>query len=200
MHYYEKYYVWVSSKDQNDGRQIDQLTAIGVDKKAIFVDKESCKDFNRKEYQFLINNRLSEGDTLVNTSIDRLGRNYSEIMEQWKHITKQIGANIKVLDMPLLDTTKHGSDLDQTFVADLVLQILSYVANKERENIRNRQAQGIAHAKANGIKLGRPAAQYPEGWDRVHSEWKTGNITATAAMNSLGLKRNTFYKLAKQCD
>ena len=191
-------YARVSSADQNEGRQIQALLEVGVKESFIFTDKMSGKDFNRTEYQFLVGSRLAEGDTLIITSIDRLGRNYTEIMEEWRRITREIKANIKVLDMPLLDTTKSGADLDQTFIADLVLQILSYVANKERDNIRKRQEQGIALARQNGVSLGRPKAIYPDNWNEIYQEWKSELITATEAMKRLNLRRTTFYKLIKE--
>jgi len=189
-------YARVSANDQNEGRQIEALTASGVDERFIFVDKASGKDFNRAEYQVLIR-ALREGDTLVIKSIDRLGRNYSEITEQWRVITKEIKAYIKVLDLPLLDTTAGDKDLTGTFIADIVLQILSYVAETERLNIRQRQAEGIKLAKASGKRLGRPSAQFPPKFDEIYASWKRGEITATKAIERLGLKRTTFYKLVK---
>lgn len=196
-------YVRVSSKDQNLDRQIDQLTAAGIDERCIYQDKQSGKDFNRKGWNTLVGTKdtdpvLREGDLLVVVSLDRMGRNYTEIKEQWQHITHTIGADIKVLDMPMLDTTKSGDNLDRRFIADLVLQILSYTAEKERKNIHARQEQGIQSAHDRGVKFGRPAAQFPDEWEQTYTAWKDGQITATAAMNSLGMKRTTFYKLAKQ--
>jgi len=196
-------YVRVSDKDQNEARQIEELLTCGVDRRNIKVDKASGKDFNRKAYMSLVGTEqteaeLREGDLLVILSIDRLGRNYSEIMEQWRHITQTIKADIKVLDMPLLDTSKKEYTLDSRFVADLVLQILSYVAQKERENIKKRQQQGIAIAKAQGKHLGRPKAEYPENWNEVYQQWKIESITAVKAMELLNLKKNTFYKLVKK--
>ena len=131
-------------------------------------------------------------------SLDRLGRNYSEIRSQWEHITQTLQADIKVLDMPLLDTTAANGTLDGRFIADLVLQILSYTAEKERENIRKRQRQGIDIAKAQGKHLGRPQAEYPTEWDQIYNQWQDGDITATKAMELLDMKRTTFYKLAKE--
>lgn len=190
-------YCRVSTKDQNEGRQIEEMKKAGIDEQNIFTDKASGKDFDRLQYEALVD-RLREGDILVISSIDRLGRNYDGIMEQWRIITREIGAHIKVLDMPLLDTTTDPKNLDKKFVADLVLQILSYVANKERENIRKRQADGIALAKANGQHIGRPKAVKPENWNEVYSEWKSKKITAVAAMKVLGLKTNTFYSFVAQ--
>ena len=187
-------YARVSANDQNERRQIEALTAVGVDERFIFVDKSSGKDFNRAEYQILIR-ALREGDTLIIKSIDRLGRNYNEITDQWRVITKEIKAYIKVLDLPLLDTTVSDKDLTVTFIADIVLQILSYVAETERLNIKQRQAEGIKLARENGKNLGRPAAQFPPKFDEVYASWKRGDITATKAIEQLGLKRTTFYKL-----
>lgn len=190
-------YARVSSKDQNLDRQLDQLKAIGIEPRLIFCDKASGKNFNRPSWDNLIN-QLQKGDLLVVVSLDRMGRNYTEIKEQWQHITYDIGADIKVLDMPMLDTTKTNDSLDRRFIADLVLQILSYTAEKERKNIHARQKQGIKAAQDRNVKFGRPAAQYPDGWEQAYKAWKDGQITATAAMDSLGMKRTTFYKLAKQ--
>jgi DNA invertase Pin-like site-specific DNA recombinase len=190
-------YARVSSKDQNLDRQLDQLKAIGIEPRNIFCDKASGKNFNRPSWDNLIN-QLQKGDLLVVVSLDRMGRNYTEIKEQWQHITHDIGADIKVLDMPMLDTTKTNDSLDRRFIADLVLQILSYTAEKERKNIHARQEQGIKAAQERNVKFGRPAAQFPDGWEQTYTAWKDGQITATAAMDSLGMKRTTFYKLAKQ--
>jgi DNA invertase Pin-like site-specific DNA recombinase len=189
-------YARVSAKDQNESRQVEALLAAGIDERFIFIDKSSGKDFNRAEYQVLIR-ALREGDTLVIKSIDRLGRNYNDITEQWRMITKEIKAYIKVLDLPLLDTTMNNKDLTGTFIADIVLQILSYVAETERINIKQRQAEGIKSAREKGIHLGRPTAQFPPKFDEFYSTWKNGKITATKAMDVLGLKRTTFYKLVK---
>ncbi len=143
-------------------------------------------------------NALRRGDTLVIKSIDRLGRNYTEIQNEWKRITKEIGADIRVLDMPLLDTTVNKDNLTDTFIADIVLQILAYVAEQERVNIRRRQAEGIEAAKTRGQHLGRPRAEYPHNWQEVYDRWKAHEITAVKAMGQLKLKKNTFYKLVKR--
>ena len=191
-------YVRVSSKDQNEARQIAALKEFGVQDRDIYIDKQSGKDFNRIEYQRMLN-CIRKGDLLVVLSIDRLGRNYTEIQEQWRYITGTLNADIKVLDMPLLDTRANGDTIDTRFVSDLTLQILSYVAQKERESIKVRQAQGIAAAKAQGKVLGRPKATYPNNWEEVYRQWHDRKeITAKTAMEQLGLKRNTFYKLAGQ--
>jgi len=189
-------YIRVSTKDQNETRQIEALKSAGVDERFIFLDKSSGKNFKRSEYQVL-KRALREQDILIIKSIDRLGRNYTEIIREWKEITKDIKANIKVLDMPLLDTSVNTKDLTGTFIADLVLQILSYVAETERLNIRQRQAEGIKIAKENGKHLGRPKAEFPPDFDNVYQSWKDGEITAKIAMEQLNLKRTTFYKLVK---
>ena len=199
-------YARVSSKEQNLERQLEQLRPLVADLRDIYQDKASGKDFDRTQYQLLINN-LRDGDLLVVTSLDRLGRNYTEIIEQWDIITKQKKVDIKVLDMPLLDTSVAINTLDKQFIADLVLQILSYTAQKERENIRTRQRQGIdVMPIVNGKRvsartqraIGRPVAEYPEQWAEVYSQWKAGIITANKAMEMLDMKRTTFYKLSKQ--
>lgn len=196
-------YARVSTIDQNLDRQLAMLRTVVTDDRYIITDKVSGKDFNRKGYNSLVGTAetaplLHEDDLLVIVSLDRLGRNYTEIREQWQLITCTLKADIRVLDMPLLDTSKSNESLDGRFIADLVLQILSYTAEKERENIKKRQRQGIDAAKASGKHLGRPATDFPEQWEQVHSEWKSGSITATKAMELLNMKRTTFYKLAKK--
>ena len=190
-------YARVSSKDQNLDRQIVQLKNCGIEERNILCDKASGKTFERKAWNSLVGSEtnaplLREGDLLVVVSLDRLGRNYQEIRNQWQHITQEIRADIKILDMPLLDTSRSENSLDVRFVADLVLQILSYTAEKERLSIRERQAQGVAAAKAKGKRFGRPAAEFPEDWGVEYADWKAGRTTATAAMKKLGLKRTTF--------
>lgn len=211
----ERYgYIRVSEKNQNTQRQWKIMTEQeGIPSKYIFEDKASGKDFNRKAYNALVGTEntvplLREGDLLVIYSIDRLGRNYTEIREQWKHITQTLKADIKVLDMPLLDTqSANGNDLERTFIADLVLQILSYCAQKERENILIRQKQGIAAMKVidgkkvslkTGRPTGRPEIGYPQNWEEVYSKWKSGEITGVKARELAELKINTFYKLVHQ--
>lgn len=205
-------YARVSTTDQNLERQLAQLREVVTDERYIVTDKASGKDFNRKGYNSLVGTpetapRLNEGDTLVIISLDRLGRNYTEIKEQWEHITRTLKANIKVLDMPLLDTTNNANNLDGRFIADLVLQILSYTAEKERENTRKRQRQGIdvmpmVDGKRVSIKtgraVGRPNARYPDNWADVYPNWQDGLITATKAMELMNVTRTTFYKLVKQ--
>lgn len=196
-------YARVSTTDQNLDRQLEQLKEYVKDERYIITDKASGKNFDRRGYNSLVGTAdtaplLHEGDLLIVVSLDRLGRNYSEIKEQWEYITQKLKADIKVLDMSLLDTTAANGTLDRKFIADLVLQILSYVSEKERDNIRKRQRQGIDTAKASGKHLGRPKAEYPENWERIYNEWQGGIITATKAMERLNLKRTTFYKLVKQ--
>ena len=190
-------YVRVSSKDQNEHRQIEAVKAEGVDERYIYIDKKSGENFDREQYRAVID-RLREGDLLIVTSIDRLGRNYNDILEQWRYITQTIKANIKVLDMPLLDTSTNPESLDSRFIANLVLEILSYVAEKERRHIKQRQAEGIALAKAEGRMNGRPRVQKPEQWDEIYTQWVNKQITAVKAMDVLGLKTNTFYSFVAQ--
>jgi len=199
-------YVRISTSEQNEARQLKALREQGIVDRDIYIDKVSGKSFNRPSYQRLLN-VIRNGDLVVILSIDRLGRDYSEVQEQWRYITQEIGANIKVLDMPLLDTTTDPNNLDNRFIADLVLQILSYVAQKERESIRQRQRQGIDSMPVidgkrvsvkTGLPMGRPSIEKPENWNEVYIEWKAKKITAITAMQMLDLKPNTFYKLAKE--
>lgn len=194
-------YARVSSNDQNLDRQIEQLKAAGIDERYIYLDKASGKDFDRKAYNTLVGTEhtapvLRCGDTLVVLSLDRLGRNYQAIKQQWEHITKDIGADIEVLDMPLLNTSDQGN-LDRQFISDLVLQILSYVSERERLNIKERQKQGIETAKKKGTKFGRPKVTAPSNWNDVYQRWGAGEITAVEAMRLTGLKKGTFYSFAK---
>lgn len=185
-------YIRVSTKEQNEDRQVVAMRQFGVEEDYIFVDKQSGKDFNRPAYKRLVR-KLREGDTLVVKSIDRLGRNYDEIIEQWRIITKEIKAAIVVLDMPLLDT-RQGRDLTSTLIADIVLQLLSYVAQTEREFIRQRQKEGIAAAKARGIHFGRKAMERPDGFDECLEEWRQGRLSARGASRRLGVSHKTFLK------
>ncbi|MBK5262460.1 MAG: recombinase family protein [Peptostreptococcaceae bacterium] len=191
-------YCRISDKDQNEARQVKAMADAGVDTRYIIIDKQSGKDFNRPQYQML-KNALREGDLLVVKSIDRLGRNYKEIIKEWQFITQEIKTDIKVLDMELLDTTLH-KDLLGTFISDLILQVLAYVAQQERDNIKIRQAEGILIAKAQGKHLGRPKAIMPERFEEVYKKWKTEQITAKKAMEELNLKRTTFYEFVKQIE
>ena len=185
-------YVRVSTKEQNLDRQIAALQAFGVPAAQIYQEKLSGKDFERPVYQRLIK-RIKPGDTLVIKSIDRLGRNYHEILEQWRNITKEKGAAIVVLDMPLLDT-RQGRDLTGTLIADIVLQLLSYVAQTEREFIRQRQAEGIAAAKARGGHFGRRAMDRPDEYAMIKKAWLTGEKSARQAAKALNVAPNTFLK------
>lgn len=188
-------YVRVSTKDQNEARQMIAMQEFGIDEKHIFLDKQSGKDFNRPKYQKLIR-KLKKGDTLVIKSIDRLGRNYDEIIEQWRIITKEKEAAIVVLDMPLLDT-RQGRDLTGTLIADIVLQLLSYVAQTEREFIKKRQAEGIAAAKAKGVRFGVKPMEKPPGFEAYYEQWQQGDISARAAAKALHVTHPTFLKWAK---
>lgn len=183
-------YARVSTKEQNELRQLIALREFGLTDRAIFVDKQSGKDFDRRSYQRLLR-KLKDGDTLVIKSIDRLGRNYEEILEQWRVITKEKGAAIVVLDMPLLDT-RRNRDLTGTLIADIVLQLLSYVAQTEREFIHQRQAEGIAAAKARGVKFGRPRKALPEGLGEVKARWARGELSARAAGKLLSVTHRSF--------
>lgn len=187
-------YARVSTKEQNELRQIMALKAFGLQETHIFVDKQSGKDFSRANYQKLLR-KLKDGDTLVVKSIDRLGRNYHEILEQWRSITKEKGAAIVVLDMPLLDTRK-SRDLTGTLIADIVLQLLSYVAQTERELIRQRQAEGIAAAKAQGVRFGRPPKERPDEFHGIVQMWRRKEISAREAARRLGISHKTFLRWA----
>ena len=185
-------YARVSTKEQNEERQLIALAAFGIQKRDIFVDKQSGKDFERTQYRRLIR-KLKDGDTLVVKSIDRLGRNYEEILEQWRVITKEKRAAIVVLDMPLLDT-RQNRDLTGTLIADIVLQLLSYVAQLEREFIHQRQAEGIAAAKAQGVRFGREPLPVPAEFPEVLDCWKHGKIGSRRAGALLGVSQTTFLK------
>lgn len=188
-------YVRVSSRDQNEERQMIAMQDFGVEKKQIYLDKQSGKDFERPQYQKLMR-RIKSGDTLVIKSIDRLGRNYDEILVQWRTITKQKKAAIVVLDMPLLDT-RQNRDLTGTLIADIVLQLLSYVAQTEREFIKQRQKEGIAAAKARGVRFGRAPMEHPADYDKVYAVWKQGDISAREAGRRLNISYKTFLRWAR---
>lgn len=189
-------YIRVSTKEQNEDRQVIALEEAGIDKQNVFMDKQSGKDFQRPQYKKLLR-KLRKNDLLYIKSIDRLGRNYSEILEQWQLLTKEKGVDIVVLDMPMLDT-RRGKDLMGTFIADLVLQILSFVAENERVNIRQRQAEGIAAAMARGVQFGRPPSPLPHSFHAAYLQWKSGEITGTYAANLCGMPLSTFrYKAEK---
>lgn len=189
-------YIRVSSTDQNEDRQRIAMREKGVPEQNVYMDKQSGKDFDRPAYQRLIR-RLKPGDLLYILSIDRLGRNYEEIQQQWRVLTKEKGADVCVIDMPLLDT-RQDKDLMGTFVADLVLQILSFVAQSERENIKKRQAQGIAAAKARGVKFGRPEAAVPDNFGKIVRLWEHEQIDFNEAIRRCGMSEATFYRRLRE--
>nr|WP_325257401.1 recombinase family protein [uncultured Oscillibacter sp.] len=189
-------YVRVSAKDQNEARQLSAMREFGVSEEHIVIEKMSGKDFQRPRYQRLVRN-LREGDVLAVKSIDRLGRNYEEILEQWTAITKKRKAAIVVLDMPLLDT-RQGRDLTGTLISDIVLQLLSYVAQTERENIRLRQAEGIAEANARGVRFGRSRIETPEGFEELARQWRAGGISSRRAAERLGISHSTFLRRVRE--
>lgn len=186
-------YVRVSTKEQNEDRQLIALREFPVLVNNIYMDKLSGKDFNRPQYRKLLR-KIRPGDIVVIKSIDRLGRNYEEILMQWRIITKEKQVDVVVLDMPLLDTRKSGNDLTGTFVADLVLQILSYVAQTERENIHQRQKEGIAAAKLRGVRFGRPRKPIPEGFWQLKVDWENKKITSREAAQQLSIAQDTFLR------
>ena len=187
-------YIRVSSTDQNEDRQLVALRGKAIPDDHIYMDKQSGKDFNRPQYKKMVK-QLKQGNLLYILSIDRLGRNYEEIQTQWRVLAKDIGADISVIDMPLLDT-RNGKDLIGTFIADLVLQILSFVAHSERENIRKRQAEGIAAAKNRGVKFGRPERPLPDNFNQVHQDWRNKKMTLQQAANACEMPVGTFYAKA----
>lgn len=189
-------YARVSSKEQNEERQIVAFKDYGIDERDIYIDKQSGKDFDREQYSIL-KHILRENDILVIKSIDRLGRNYNMIIDEWKDITNNIKADIVVIDMPLLDTTKN-KDLLGTFISDLILQILSYVAEQERTFIKQRQKEGISTAMNKGIKFGRPTIEKPQNYDIVVNKWKNKEIRTKEAIEQLGLKPSTFYNMVNK--
>ncbi|MCB7321111.1 recombinase family protein [Lacrimispora sp. 210928-DFI.3.58] len=189
-------YVRVSSTDQNEDRQMIALKEVPVPEKNIFMDKQSGKDFDRPNYRKMVR-KLKAGDLLYILSIDRLGRNYKEIQEQWRLLTQEKGIDICVWDMPLLDT-RNGKDLMGTFIADLVLQILSFVAQSERENIKKRQAEGIAAAKAKGIKFGRPEKEVPENFEEIVRQWEQKRLPFTEVLKQCNMSEATFYRRLRE--
>ena len=194
-------YARVSHQSQNLDRQLDQLRELVPEERNIIIDKQSGKNFDRMGYNMLVGSEhnaplIRAGDLLIITSLDRLGRNYTEIHEQWRRITKEIKADIQILDMPLLNTASGPDDLDHKFIADLVLQILSYTSEKERLAIRSRQRQGIDSARARGKKFGRPAVKITSDVKAIFEKWESGEISAVEAMRRSGLKRTSFYKIA----
>ena len=191
-------YARVSTINQNEDRQIQELIKYGVEEKCIYIDKQSGKDFHRPSYMKMLK-RLKKGDVLVVKSIDRLGRNYREIQEEWRIITHKRNADIVVIDMTLLNTNR-SKDLLGKFIADLVLQLLSFVAENERMNIRQRQAEGIAAAKKRGVKFGRPPIPKPDNFDEMYKLWKDKKITAQAAADKCGISIWAFYRFANDND
>lgn len=189
-------YIRVSSLDQNEDRQLIAMKEKLVPKSNLFVDKQSGKDFERPQYKKMVK-KLKSGDLLYILSIDRLGRNYEEIQRQWRILTKEIGIDICVIDMPLLDT-RNGKDLMGTFIADLVLQILSFVAESERNNIKKRQAEGIAAARARGVHLGRPVKEAPENFPEIVKAWEKGDITLKEALKQSNMGQTSFYRRRRE--
>ena len=190
-------YIRVSTKHQNIDRQYEEIKALDIDDKYIYIDRESGKDFDRTKYQKLIK-KLKKDDLLIIKSIDRLGRNYQMILEEWSRITKTIGADIKVLDMPLLDTRIEGKNLVGKFISDIVLQVLSFVAENERTNIKQRQAEGIRIAKEKGVKFGRPKAILPPNIDVILDKYINKEINNIEAAKLIGISRGTFFRLVKE--
>lgn len=188
-------YARVSSKEQNEERQINAFEELGIKERDIFIDKQSGKDFDREQY-LILKRMLRENDLLVIKSIDRLGRNYNMIIDEWRDITKNIKADIKVIDMPILDTS-NNKELLGNVISDIVLGLLSYVAEEERNFIRQRQKEGIIVAKKNGIKLGRPRILKPSNFDYVADKWRNNEISTKEALEVLGLKANVFYNFIK---
>ena len=191
-------YIRVSTRDQNEDRQLIAMREVSVPEKNIFTDKQSGKDFDRPQYKKLLR-KMGKDDLLYIKSIDRLGRNYEEILKQWRILTKDKGIDICVLDMPLLDT-RRGKDLMGTFLSDIVLQVLSFVAENERANIRQRQAEGIAAAKARGVKFGRPPLPLPENFHEVHKAWRAKKLTLKEAASACSMPVGTFYGKARKLE
>ena len=187
-------YIRVSSKDQSGDRQLIAMRELSVAEKNIFMDKQSGKDFQRPQYQRMVK-KLKPDDLLYVKSIDRLGRNYEEILEQWRILTREKGVDIAVLDMPLLDT-RRGKDLMGTFLSDIVLQVLSFVAENERTSIRQRQAEGIAAARARGVRFGRPSRPLPENFPQIHRDWRDKKLTLREAADACAMPVGTFYAKA----
>ena len=191
-------YARVSSKEQNLDRQIESLKKYGVEERDIITDKQSGKDFNREGYITLKNSLLREGDILVIKELDRLGRNMDQIKQEWQELEK-LGVNIVVLDNPVLNT-EGKTDLERKLIGNIIFELLTYMAQKEREKIKQRQREGIDAAKALGKHLGRPRAIYPDNWNEIYPKWKNGEIKAVEAMELMGLKKNTFYNLIKRLE
>ena len=189
-------YIRVSTRDQNEDRQIMAISDLHIPEKNIYIDHQSGKDFNRPAYRRMVR-RMKKDDLLYIKSIDRLGRNYEEIQNQWRYLTKEKGIDIAVLDMPLLDT-RRGKDLVGTFLSDIVLQVLSFVAENERTNIKQRQAEGIAAARLRGVRFGRPPKPLPPNFYSVYQQWRKGDLTVSNASKACNMSRTTFHRRAKQ--
>ena len=191
-------YIRVSSTDQCEDRQVIAMSEVGIPQEDIYIDKASGKDFNRPKYAELVT-QLKKGDCLYVKSIDRLGRNYEEILHQWRILTKEKGVDIVVIDIPILDTrTKHGGDLMGQVICDVVLQLLSFVAQNERDNIRQRQAEGISAARRRGVRFGRPIKKPPENFGVLVRQWERGNLPLSAVLERTGLKEATFYNRLRE--
>ena len=190
-------YIRVSSRDQNEDRQLLAIQQLSIAQENIFIDKQSGKDFQRPQYKRLVR-KLKKDDVLYIKSIDRLGRNYAEILEQWRILTKSKGIDIVVLDMPLLDT-RRGKDLMGTFLSDIVLQVLSFVAENERENIRQRQAEGIAAAKARGVRFGRPEKELPDNFEALVQAWEREQLSLSDVLDLCQISQSTFYRRRRDC-
>ena len=190
-------YIRVSSRDQNEDRQLLAIQQLSIAQENIFIDKQSGKDFQRPQYKKLVR-KLKKDDVLYIKSIDRLGRNYAEILEQWRILTKNKGIDIVVLDMPLLDT-RRGKDLMGTFLSDIVLQVLSFVAENERENIRQRQAEGIAAAKARGVRFGRPEKELPDNFEALVQAWEREQLPLSDVLDLCQISQSTFYRRRRDC-
>lgn len=191
-------YVRVSSQDQNEDRQLIEMERVGIPSNNIYIDKQSGKDFDRPKYQKLLR-KMNEGDVLYILSIDRLGRNYEEILNQWRIITKDMKVDVVVIDMPLLDT-RRDKNLLGTFISDMVLQLLSFVAQNERENIKKRQAQGIAAAKARGVKFGRPVKDVSDEFEDEVGRWNKGELNMEELLEKYGMSQSTFYRRVRELD
>lgn len=189
-------YVRVSTREQNEDRQVEELKDLVTTKSHLIIEKQSGKDFNRPLYQSL-KNIMREGDTLIIKSLDRLGRNYEQMKDEWKDLSDR-GIKIRVLDSPLLDTSKYDDDLMGKFVSDIVFNVLSFCSENERKNIKQRQAEGIAIAKAKGVKFGRPSIEFPNNFKTIYNDWKNGKITAVESYRQLGIKKTSFYKMVKR--
>ncbi|ARJ37743.1 DNA recombinase [Sporosarcina ureae] len=189
-------YVRVSSKDQNESRQIDAIKSMGINDRDIFIDKQSGNNFHREQYQ-LMKRMIRKGDILYIHSLDRFGRSKDDILNEWQELTKEIGADIVVLDMPLLDTTKYKDSIG-SFISDLILQVLSWLAEDERNRIRTRQREGIDSALTNGVKFGRPSIEITDDFIQSYDKWQSGEISAVKAMEEADMKKTSFYKMVKK--